>query len=318
MRVSSSPDYVIPLPPRHSFPMNKFSILRDLVVQHAIVRPNDIIEPEQAPWSDLALVHTNEYLRALETGTMTEQAVRRMGFPWSPALVRRSRLAVQGTINACRFAIEDGIGGNLAGGTHHAMPDHAQGFCVLNDVAIAVRVLMKTTEIARPLIIDLDVHQGNGTAVCLAGTSGAFTFSMHNAKNFPRLKEQSNRDVALEDNLGDDQYLSILEAELTHLYDRAWKHSRGHPDLVIYLAGVDVLAGDKFGRLALTPQGLAQRDRMIIQSARSRGLPIALLLSGGYSPTHEETARNHLILYAEAAGIEKHTPPGLLSDPLRS
>ncbi|MEM9082808.1 MAG: histone deacetylase [Planctomycetota bacterium] len=304
MRVSSSPDYVIPLPPRHSFPMTKFSILRDLLIQHAIVHPNDIIEPEQAPWNDLGLVHTSEYLRALETGTMAEQAVRRMGFPWSHALVRRSRLAVQGTINACRFALEDGIGGNLAGGTHHAMPDHAQGFCVLNDVAIAVKLLIRSGEISRALIIDLDVHQGNGTAACLADTPSAFTFSMHNAKNFPRLKEQSTRDVPLEDNLNDDRYLSILESELTHLYDRAWKHCRGNPDLVIYLAGVDVLAGDKFGRLALTPQGLAQRDRMTIRSAHSRGLPTALLLSGGYSPTPGDTARNHMTLYAEAAALE--------------
>ena len=280
--------------------MRKFSILRDLLLRERVITKHDIIPPQPCPWDILSLVHTHQYLDALRTGTMTRQDVRKMGLPWTEALVRRSRIAVQGTINAAHAALEDSIAGNLAGGTHHAYPDHAQGFCVLNDVAIAIKHLISTNHIKHALVFDLDVHQGNGTAAIFRHDPVAFTFSMHAARNFPLKKETSDRDVPLEDRTTDHEYLAVLEQELATILDRATRALESPPDLVFYLAGIDVLADDKFGRLSLTPQGLAARDRAVIDHFRAAGLPICLLLSGGYAPTHERTAHHHATLYREA------------------
>ena len=294
MRVSYCDDYFVPLPPRHPFPMGKFPALHRLLLEEGVIRPEDVVAPREADWSDLLLVHTREYLDKLATGAQSRQEERRMGLPWSPRLVRRSRLAVQGTINAAMMALHDGLAGNLAGGTHHAMPDWAEGFCVLNDVAVAIRVLQHARWLRRALIVDLDVHQGNGNAAVFAGDDEVFTFSMHGAKNYPFRKPPSSLDVALPDGTDDDGYLDALHRHLPAALDAA------RPDLVFYLGGIDVRSGDRFGRLALSRDGLHARDRFVIESVLERGLPLVLLLSGGYAATPEETADLHAIMYREA------------------
>ena len=312
MRVSYHPDYVVPLPERHAFPMRKFEALYRLLLAEGVIRREDVVEPREADWADLLLVHTRRYLDALASGTLTRQAERRMGLPWSRALVRRSRLAVQGTINACLMALEDGVAGNLAGGTHHAMPDRGEGFCVLNDVAVAARVLRRSGWIARALVVDLDVHQGNGTATVFGGDhawpdGGVYTLSVHGARNFPFEKPPSTLDIGLPDGTGDADYLAVIADAVP----RALADAR--PDLVVYLGGIDVIAGDRFGRLSLSRDGVARRDRFVCQTVRDAGIPLCLLLSGGYAARRrpgqppetlaDATADLHATMYREASAV---------------
>ena len=312
MRVSYHDGYVVPLPERHPFPMAKFALLRDLLVAEGVVAAGDLVEPRPTDWADLLLVHTRRYLDALAGGALTAAEERRMGLPWSPALVRRSRLAVQGTLNACWMALHDGLAGNLAGGTHHAMPDRPEGFCVLNDVAVALRSLQRAGWLRRALVVDLDVHQGNGNAAFFGGerawpAGGVYTFSMHGAKNFPFVKPPSTRDVGLPDGTGDDAYLDALAQHLPAVLAEA------EPDLVVYLGGVDVVAGDRFGRLALSRAGLETRDRFVCETVRASGAPLCLLLSGGYAARREPgqapetlyaaTADLHATMYRQAAAV---------------
>ena len=312
MRVSYHPGYVVPLPEGHAFPMAKFAALHDVLLAEGVIRAEDIVEPREADWADLRLVHTARYLDALAQGTMTKAEVRRMGLPWSPALVRRSRLAVQGTINACLMAVLDGIAGNLAGGTHHAMPDHAEGFCVLNDVAVALRVLQRSGWVRRALVVDLDVHQGNGTAHFFGGdrawpVGGVYTLSVHGARNFPFEKPPSTRDVPLADGTGDAEYLDTLAGVLPDALRQS------DPDLVVYLGGVDVVADDRFGRLSLSRKGLAARDRFVCETVRGADVPLCLLLSGGYAARRTPgqapetlaaaTADLHAEMYRQAASV---------------
>lgn len=294
VRVSYHPDYFVPLPPRHPFPMAKFPALHEIVLREGLIAPADVIAPREADWSDLLLVHTQSYLDALAAGQQSKQEERRMGLPWSPALVRRSRLAVQGTINAALMALHDGVAGNLAGGTHHAMPGHAEGFCVLNDVAVALRVAKRSGWIRRALVVDLDVHQGNGNAAFFADDPSVYTFSVHGAKNYPFRKPPSSCDVPLPDGTDDAAYLDTLRHHLPEVLAEA------APDLVVYLGGVDVLDGDRFGRLALTRDGLARRDRYVCETVRAAELPLCLLLSGGYAETPAATADLHATMYREA------------------
>lgn len=297
MRVSYSEGYYVPLPPRHPFPMGKFPALHRRLLEEQLLEPKDVVEPRLVDWSDLLLVHTESYLMNLAAGTLGKQAERRMGLPWSEQLVYRSRLAVQGTINAALMALEDGIAANLAGGTHHAFPDHGEGFCVLNDVAVAIRVLKRSKWVQRVLVIDLDVHQGNGTAAIFADDPDVFTFSVHGAKNYPFHKVPSTLDIALPDGMQDEAYLQILTEHVPRILEQA------APDLIFYLGGIDVMEGDRFGRLALTRQGLHARDRYILQTSHQANIPVALLLSGGYAVTPEQTADLHAIAHREAHQI---------------
>ena len=294
MRVSYHDGYCIPLPPRHPFPMPKFPALHRLLIEEGLLCKEDVVAPRPADWADLLTVHTPGYLSRLAGGTLGKQAERRMGLPWSPALVHRSRLAVQGTINAALMALEDGLAANLAGGTHHAFPDYGEGFCVLNDVAVSIRVLERAGWIRRALVIDLDVHQGNGTAAVFAEDEVAFTFSMHGEKNFPFHKVPSSLDVSLPDGMGDEAYLDVLARYLSSIIAQV------QPDLVYYLAGIDVVAGDRFGRIALTRQGLHARDGYVLETVRRFGVPLVLLLSGGYAETPEVTADLHAIVHRES------------------
>ncbi len=324
-----SPGYMMELPAQHRFPMGKYGALYDILRRDGLVRPADVVAPDEIEWAKLELVHTHEYLHDLAAGTLTPAAQRRLGFPWSHALVRRARLAAQGTLMAAEAALADGVATNLAGGTHHAFPDRGEGFCTLNDVAVTVRHLHRAGRLRRALIVDLDVHQGNGTAAIFGGDEStarpasmgapgvdagapdaaacngngaavsalAYTFSMHGAKNYPFRKERSHRDVPLPDGMGDEDYLALLR---THL-EAALLESR--PELIFYLAGVDVLAGDRFGRLALSRDGLHRRDCHVLEAARASRVPIVLLLSGGYARTPEETADLHSSVHRAARKV---------------
>ena len=297
MRASYCDGYYVPLPEGHPFPMAKFPALHRLLRREGLLGPTDVVAPRQADWTDLRRIHTSEYLTHLAEGTLPARAERRMGLPWSERLVYRSRLAVQGTINAAFMALTDGLAANLAGGTHHAFPTRGEGFCVLNDVAVAVRVLQAACWVQRVLIIDLDVHQGNANATVFADDDSIFTFSMHGAKNYPFEKPPSSLDVPLDDETEDQRYLDTLRTYLPRTLDAA------RPDLVFYLGGIDVATDDRFGRLSLTREGLHARDRYVLRQLRARDLPVALLLSGGYAETPEKTADLHAITHREAARV---------------
>jgi acetoin utilization deacetylase AcuC-like enzyme len=281
--------------------MPKFALLHDILLAEGLIEAADVVEPTEVPLDDLALFHTEAFIRKFATSSFDAAEVRRLGLPWTEPLIRRSRLAVTGTINACRFALEDGIGANLAGGTHHACPDHGEGFCVLNDVAIAVHVLRREGLAERFAIIDLDVHQGNGNAIAFGPEGGndpaCYTFSMHGAKNFPMRKPASDLDIGLPDKCGDEEYLQMLAAHLERVLDEA------RPELVMYLAGVDVVEGDRYGRLAMTRTGLFERDRYVVETVKGMGLPLTLLLAGGYARTPRETADLHAMSHRAARDV---------------
>jgi acetoin utilization deacetylase AcuC-like enzyme len=294
MRLSHHPDYVLPLPEHHPFPMAKYALVHRYLVERGIATVGNIMQPEEAALADLARVHTPAYLAALENGLLSALEQRRIGVPWSARLWRRSRLAVQGTLDAARAALETGIAGNLAG-AHHAFADHGEGFCVLNDVAIAIRVLQAERRIARALVVDLDVHQGNGTAAIFAGDDAVLTFSMHGERNYPAQKMRSSVDVALPDGTDDARYLEALEQHLPAVIAAA------RADVVFYLAGVDVVAGDRYGRFALTEAGLIEREHRVLGATRAAGLPVVITLAGGYAATPERTAELHLRVFEVAA-----------------
>jgi acetoin utilization deacetylase AcuC-like enzyme len=302
MRVSFHPDYFVELPPGHPFPMAKFPELHRHLLDEQLIGLGDVIRPKPASLDLLRLVHTEEYLWKLATGNLTAAEERRLGIPWTEPLWRRSRLAVSGTLNAARMALADGHAGNLAGGTHHAFPDHGQGYCVLNDVAIAIRQLRDEGAIRRALVVDLDVHQGNGTAAIFASDPEVFTFSMHGEKNFPARKAVSDLDIGLPCGTGDEAYLARLKAELPAVLAAA------RADCVFYLAGVDPADGDRYGRMCLSDSGLAARDRYVCERVRESGAPFVLLLSGGYAETPTRTAELHAIAYRMAIEVFECAP----------
>ena len=283
----SSAKYTFPLPDGHRFPIAKYALLRDRVIAEGIVEPERLHDPAPVSREDLLLVHTADYVDRFTSGRLTADEERRLGFPWSPALVERSYRAAGGTLEAASFAIGHGVAMNLAGGTHHAFPSHGEGFCVFNDTAIAIRALQREGRIRRALVVDLDVHQGNGTHAVFAGDDSVFTFSMHGGKNYPFHKVAGCIDVELNDGAGDDEYLGLLFRTLP----QAIAASRA--DLVIYLAGADPHEGDRLGRLALTFDGLARRDAFVLDQVREVGLPVAVTIAGGYGRAIEDTVRVH-------------------------
>jgi acetoin utilization deacetylase AcuC-like enzyme len=286
MLVWYSPRYYADIGEGHVFPIRKFELARDRLLGEGTLAPEELREPREAAVEDLLLVHTEDYVTRLRAGALTPREVRRLGLPWSKALVRRSLLATSGTINAARSALEGGVGSNLAGGTHHAFPDHGEGFCVLNDVAVAVRVLRRDRLIRRAAVVDLDVHQGNGTAAIFSGDAEVFTLSLHGAKNYPLFKLRSTVDVELPDGTGDEEYLKTLAEHLPRAFER-------RPDIVFYLAGADPFAGDKLGRLSLSIKGLRARDEMVLSACRERAIPVATVMSGGYAADINDTVEIH-------------------------
>jgi len=286
MRVFYTTRYYADIGEGHVFPIRKFELVRDKLLEEKTISPAELVEPQTAPVADVLLVHTLDYVTRLRAGALTARELRRLGLPWSKALVRRSFLAAGGTLAAAKWALVNRVASNLAGGTHHAFADRGEGFCVLNDVAIAIRVLRREKLIERAGIIDCDVHQGNGTATIFAEDSDVFTFSMHGAKNYPLFKARSTLDVELPDKTSDAEYLATLEEHLP----RVFAH---RPDIVFYLGGADPFAGDKLGRLALSIEGLRARDEMVLAECRTRRVPVVTTMSGGYAADIKDTTEIH-------------------------
>ncbi|MDX6380530.1 MAG: hypothetical protein QOI57_1554 [Rubrobacteraceae bacterium] len=287
MKVFYSDHFVLPLPEGHRFPMEKYSMLRERVEQDNICGPGELRTPHAVTDEEILRAHDPGYLKKVVSGTLTDKQMRRIGFPWSTRMVERSRRASGGTLDACRIALEEGFAANLAGGTHHAFADRGEGFCVLNDSAIAARALRAERLVEKVVVIDTDVHQGNGTASILQGDPYVFTFSIHGAKNYPFRKKESDLDVPLPDESDDDTFLAALSEALERVLDHAsW-------DLAIFLAGADPFEGDKLGRLSVTKQGLAERDRMVLEGCRERGIPVAVTMAGGYARKVEDTVEIH-------------------------
>lgn len=288
MKIFYSDSFSFPLPAGHRFPADKYVLLRERIINEELVPKDNMIVPEPASDDQILLVHDRAYLDKLKSGRLNEKETRRLGFPWSPELIERSRRSVGGTIAACRSAIEETIAVNLSGGTHHAFPDHGQGFCALNDVAIATRVMQEEALAQKLVILDCDVHQGNGTAAIFANDPSVFTFSIHARSNFPFHKERSDLDIALDDGIADKQYLSALQSGIREAIRAA------EADLGIYLAGADPHYRDRLGKLALSKSGLAVRDHLVMELCHHVGLPLAIVMSGGYGIQIEDTVEIHV------------------------
>lgn len=287
MKLFYADHFVLPLPAGHRFPMEKYARLRSALAHSDRFAAGDFIVPQAADDAAITRAHCPDYLSRVAGGTLAHEDIRRIGFPWSPQMVERSRRSAGATLEACRTALQDGVAANLAGGTHHAFRDRGEGFCVFNDAAIAARAMQAEGRVARVIIIDCDVHQGNGTAAILAGDPSVFTFSIHGAKNFPFHKESSDLDVELPDDTRDAAYLCALESGLATAF------SRFDAQLAIYLAGADPFEDDRLGRLKLSKAGLAARDAMVFAACRERALPVAIAMAGGYARNIDDTVDIH-------------------------
>jgi acetoin utilization deacetylase AcuC-like enzyme len=301
MKLFYSDTFSFPLPQEHRFPLSKYALLRERLLASGSLKPDDLIIPAPVSDEQLLRVHSQEYLARVLEGTLDAREVRRIGLPWSPKLVLRSRHSVGGTIAAAYTALEFGIGFNLAGGTHHAHRDFGSGFCVFNDVAVAARELQVATTVKQVLVLDCDVHQGDGTAAIFSEDPSVFTFSIHSERNFPFRKAKSDLDVGLVDGAGDDEYLTALNEGLQTIF-----HQEASFDFVFYLAGADPFHRDGFGRLAITKAGLLQRDQRVFDVCLHHRLPVAVVLAGGYAPDisdivdiHQNTVRAALIFERE-------------------
>lgn len=290
MKAFYSDRFVLPLPAGHRFPMQKYRLLRERV--EAELRGVALHEAPVASDSELVRVHCADYVERVATGALDAREQREIGFPWSQEMVERSRRSVGATIAACRAALSDGFAANLAGGTHHSYAAHGAGFCVFNDAAVAARAIQNDARgqggRAQIAIVDLDVHQGNGTASIFRDDPSVFTLSLHGESNYPFSKETSDLDVALPDGCDDDAYADALSRALATMFERV------EPMLIIYLAGADPHAGDRLGRLSLTFDGLGRRDQLVIDAATARNLPVAIAMAGGYGRDIDDTVEVHL------------------------
>ena len=277
LKIAFSPVYKYSLPEGHRFPMIKYELLPQQLLHEGIVTEAHFFHPEQLTTEEILLTHTEAFLSKLENQSLSKKEVRNVGFPMTTALVERGKYIAKGTYDCALFAIEHGVAMNIAGGTHHAFADHGEGFCVFNDFAIASNLLLARKSCSKILIVDLDVHQGNGTARIFKNEDRVFTFSMHGEKNYPTRKEQSDLDIGVPDNTEDAEYLKILKDTLPNLI------SEEKPDFIFYLSGVDVLATDKLGRLAMSIEGCKERDRFVFEQCKENKIPIAVSMGGGYS-----------------------------------
>jgi len=287
MKLFYSDEFVLPLPPGHRFPMEKYRLLRERLAASGEFAANDFIIPPAATFTELTRAHAPDYVLRVERGELSAADIRAIGFPWSLQMVERSKRSSGATIAACRAALKEGSAANLAGGTHHAFYDHGEGFCVFNDAVIAARAMQAEGLAAQVLVIDADVHQGNGTAAIVAGDDSIFTLSIHGANNFPFSKEQSDLDIELEDGAGDLAYAQALARGLGQSFPES------SPQLVIYLAGADPFEGDRLGRLKLSKAGLLKRDEMVFAACRERGIPVAIAMAGGYARETADTVEIH-------------------------
>lgn len=285
------------LPPKHRFPMHKYGLLRERLVAEGIVSAAELFPARAAPLEEIHAVHDAGYVQGFLDGTLDRRVIQRIGFPWSEAMVLRSLGSVGSTLGAVDAAMEHGIAGSLAGGTHHAYRDFGSGYCVFNDLAVAARRLLDRGAVERVLVFDVDVHQGDGTAAIFEDDDRVFTCSVHGSKNFPSRKMTSDLDVPLPDGTGDEEYLAAMSAALEESLERA------RPDVVLYQGGVDVLAEDHLGRLSLTREGVLERDRVALGRFRGEGLPVALTLGGGYANPIEASVEAYAGTYRIAAEL---------------
>ena len=291
------PDYVVPLPQAHRFPMPKFRQLYELLLNDKVARIEQFFIPETPSPQLIELVHTPQYVQAYMQGTLDVKAQRRIGLPWSPALVKRTNIAVGGTILTAKLALKYGLACNTAGGTHHAFPSYGSGYCIFNDLAIASRVIQSLNLACKILIIDLDVHQGDGTAFIFQNDDSVFTFSMHCEVNFPGTKQVSDLDVALPVGMEDEEYLQTLAHYLTDVLTAV------KPDLVLYDAGVDTHIGDRLGKLALTDTGIFRREMQVLSTCVAARYPVACVIGGGYADDLNSLVYRHSLLHRAASQV---------------
>jgi len=296
MRVYYADHIEVPLPDNHRFPMAKYALLHHALVAEGILKPEELVPAEPATRNQIIIAHTPQYFDSFIAGSLAPEVIREIGIPWSPEFVQRTLVSMGGSIAASRQAMKDGFSGNLAGGTHHALADRGGGFCVFNDIAIVSKLLLQEGSAGRIAVVDLDVHQGNGTAAILAGEPRTFLFSMHGQKNYPFRKVPSTLDIGLPDNTADDDFLAALQSGLNEI--RSFS-----PDLIIYQAGVDPLASDRLGRLNLTFEGLARRDHMVLQMGLETHIPVVMLMGGGYASPIEDTVKAHVQSYRIARQV---------------
>lgn len=299
MKVAYSPHYSFDLGEHHRFPMAKYRRVFEVLRAEDVVSEAEILWAEPATEAELLRAHTPDYVHRFLAGELTAAEERRLGFPWTPALCRRALYATGGTLRAARAALEDGLAGNLAGGSHHAFAGHGEGYCAFNDMAVAIRVLQAEGFSRRIVVIDCDVHQGNGTAAIFRDDPRVFTFSIHCESNYPLKKVPGSRDVGLRDGVGDEEYLQILSAELDELWDRF------RPELAFFQAGIDPLERDRLGRLALTHEGLRRRDELVIGRCLATSVPAVTVMGGGYAPTLEETVDAHAATVRTAVRLRR-------------
>jgi acetoin utilization deacetylase AcuC-like enzyme len=291
------PDYVAPLPEGHRFPMPKFQLLYELLLSDGVAHREQFHTPFRPPQDWIELVHTPEYVQAYCEGTLEPKAQRRIGLPWTPALANRTCVAVGGTILTAQLALKCGLACNTAGGTHHAFPSYGSGFCIFNDLAIASRLLQHLNLVQKILIVDLDVHQGDGTAFIFQNDESVFTFSMHCQVNFPGTKQNSDLDVPLTEGMEDDEYLQTLANYLPDLL------SKVKPDLVLYDAGVDPHVGDRLGKLSLTDRGIFRREMQVLTTCIAAGYPVACVIGGGYADDMNSLVYRHSLLHRAASEV---------------
>ncbi len=287
MKLFYTDHFELPLPPGHRFPMVKYRRLRDRIVSDSFFEHDVLLVPHSVTVAQLYLSHDQSYVDRVIAGDLSAAEIKRIGFPWSAAMVERSRRSSGATLAAARQAILDGVAVNMAGGTHHAMRDAGEGFCVFNDAGVAILSLLSESKIGRAVVIDCDVHQGNGTAQIFSSVSDVFTFSIHGERNFPLRKFPSDLDIDLPDGTNDAKYLDVLAAGLSQVFEH------GPYDLAIYLAGADPFEGDRLGRLKLTKQGLAARDSLVVSELRRRRIPVAIVMAGGYAHSIDDIVDIH-------------------------
>lgn len=285
--IAYHPIYAHPLPEGHRFPMLKYELIPAQLQHEGTIKPHQFFEPAPCPHEIILLTHDAEYLKELIELRLSTQHIRRIGFPLSEQLVQRELVITQGTIDCCHLAFEHGVALNVAGGTHHAFANRGEGFCLLNDMAVAANYLLNRQLAQQILIVDLDVHQGNGTAHLFSQQPKVFTFSMHGGHNYPFVKEKSDLDVPLPDGTNDTTYLALLQQQLLELLEQV------KPDFIFYLSGVDILATDKFGKLAVSMEGCRQRDRIVLEQCQKRQIPCVVAMGGGYSPDIKAIVEAH-------------------------
>lgn len=288
MRISFDESYVHPVPENHRFPMEKYALLKEELLHNGVVKEMDFFQPHSVDLNSVLQVHSKEYVKRLYQLELTEREQRLTGFIHNEQLVTRERIIMEGTRKCAEFALEFGVGMNIAGGTHHAYSSRGEGFCLLNDQAIAAKWLMDEKNLEKILIVDLDVHQGNGTAEIFRNEDRVFTFSMHGKNNYPLKKEHSDLDIELEDGCKDDAYLYLLESHLNRVIQYF------EPQFIFYQCGVDVLETDKLGRLSLTENGCKRRDSLVVDAVKQLGVPLVCSMGGGYSPNCKDIVRSHL------------------------